>query len=33
MNGDKFQDVISGGDVNRNWTDDLPICAQTGRQH
>lgn len=28
MNGEKFQDVISGG--NRNWTDDLPICAQSG---
>jgi hypothetical protein len=28
MNGDKFQDNISG--QNRNWTDDLPSCQSTG---
>lgn len=29
MNGEKFQDVITGGG-NKNWTEDLPICGQTG---
>jgi TAK1-binding protein 1 len=27
MNGEKFQDTLAGA---RNWTDDLPICPETG---
>lgn len=27
MNGDKFQE---NNGANRNWTDDVPICENTG---